>query len=495
MLNQTFSTSAILFSNKDKDKSDLKKDDIKLYEEKKDDKNYSEEDYQKLMDRIEELKKGDSDKKLLEEKKDEIILSEEETQKIKDGIEEFKKNFKLEATNSDVEEVESLLDRYRDHTSISSDYAEAFPKLVSNLSEDVNSKSADEEQEKNIIFKIVKSIHDKLEQCSKSGNIDENCVKNANLSEIINKVISESKINPQESESDPKIDKIGEVVSGTLEKEGWIKKIGDITLNDIYQKSKNLDSLLQLKLTPNYINYALNLVSYGILLRSYNKFVHNRPIPSNLSVEEYRLIKTTRTVTRFWFAGLVAPILLVSLNKFRERSELLKIEIKPVNDNDNDNQNTSLNNSLFLLFLKKLKNNNNSGSFNLIWIFSIITVLFILLIIMLWYLDIFNVFNFISELKKYKIIIMDYLKIVTLIIIIIPIIINSIMLYLLTRNNNYYTKILEQDKFLSAFGVNFINSLRNIINKNELKNYYISSCRSELLIYLFIIIIYYIFIY
>lgn len=46
---------------------------------------------------------------------------------------------------------------------------------------------------------------------------------------------------------------------------------------------------------------------------------------------------------------------------------------------------------------------------------------------------------------------MDYLKNVILIVIIIPIIINSIMLYLLTRNKNYYTKILEQDKFLSVF--------------------------------------------
>ena len=46
---------------------------------------------------------------------------------------------------------------------------------------------------------------------------------------------------------------------------------------------------------------------------------------------------------------------------------------------------------------------------------------------------------------------MDYLKNITLIIVIIPIIINSIMLYLLTRNKNYYTNILEQNKFLSAF--------------------------------------------
>ena len=90
---------------------------------------------------------------------------------------------------------------------------------------------------------------------------------------------------------------------------------------------------------------------------------------------------------------------------------------------------------------------------------------------------------------------MDYLKNVTLTIVFIPIIINSFILYLLTRNKNYYTNILEQNKFLSAFWVKFINSIINIINKNELKNYYISTSRAELIIYLFILIIYYIFIY
>ena len=158
-----------------------------------------------------------------------------------------------------------------------------------------------------------------------------------------------------------------------------------------------------------------------------------------------------------------------------------------------DNKDTSLNKSLFLLLFNNFKNNSASRvRGNLIWLFTLITVFFILLII-LWYLDIFNVLNFILELKKY--IIMDYLKNITLIIVIIPIIINSIMLYLLSRNNIFYINILDQNKYLSGYWLKFIKSIINIINKNELKNYYISTCRAELIIYLFILIIYYIFIY
>lgn len=242
IFNKTFTNSAILFS--DKAKIDLNKEDIK----------------------------------------------EEEILNFKKGVEELKN---LGTTNSEVEEVNSLLNNYvKENPNNMSSYAEDFPKLVSNSSEDLNNIS---EKENNITFNIVKSIYENLERYSNNGTIDENCVKNVNLSELINKVIYKSVQNPQGSESD-KIEKVDQIVTDTLEKEGIIKKIGEITLKDIYDKMNNLDSLLQIKFTPNY---GFNLVSYGIILRGYNKFVHNKPIASNISAEEVRVIKTTRTITRF----------------------------------------------------------------------------------------------------------------------------------------------------------------------------------------------------
>lgn len=86
----------------------------------------------------------------------------------------------------------------------------------------------------------------------------------------------------------------------------------------------------------------------------------------------------------------------------------------------------------------------------------------------------------------------DYLKYITLIVIFIPLIINSIMLYILTRKDKTGTEknILVVDKYLPSILVKFSNLLRNIVNNKELKIYYISRCKTEFFIYIFILIIY-----
>lgn len=196
---------------------------------------------------------------------------------------------------SDIHEVEesmSRLDKYvQEHPDDMLTYDEAFPKLAAKITtgSDFNqgitnsiNNSAD-----SAIFKILNSISTELKKCS--GNSD--CLKNLKLTELIQKVISMN--------SENKTEEIGKIVQNELESQGILKKIGDITLNDIYQKYKNLDEKLLIHINPNYKEIGFSMVSYGLLINRYNKYVHNRPIPTNLTSEDLRVVKTTRTIARY----------------------------------------------------------------------------------------------------------------------------------------------------------------------------------------------------
>ena len=99
---------------------------------------------------------------------------------------------------------------------------------------------------------------------------------------------------------------------------------------------------------------------------------------------------------------------------------------------------------------------------------TFIIILLIVVIFTSWYLDIFKIFTifyFISKQKK-NIIIGGYLKYITFIIILIPIFINSVILYILTRKQKIN---IEKYSNLPTIFIKIINTLRNIINNEDLK--------------------------
>lgn len=216
----------------------------------------------------------------------EIKLTKEEELKLRVGLEEMSKN--SEVSSTDVIEEKNKLDKYvEENPTILSSYDEAFPKLAS------ENKGLSEVETKSI-FDITKYIINEINNCISSGSIKEDCVNKLKLSELINK----SMLKSDEITDKNSTELISEVVRTELENSGVLQRIGDITLRDIYEKYKILDDKISLRINSNYKEIGLNMVSYGILLNRYNKYVHNRPFPTNLTPEDLRLLKTTRTISR-----------------------------------------------------------------------------------------------------------------------------------------------------------------------------------------------------
>lgn len=78
-----------------------------------------------------------------------------------------------------------------------------------------------------------------------------------------------------------------------------IDTIKDIKLGDLYDTFLKLKNQVPFEIKPNHLEIGFNLVGYGLLLRTYNKFVHNRPIHPSLKSAELEVIHATRTISRF----------------------------------------------------------------------------------------------------------------------------------------------------------------------------------------------------
>lgn len=147
----------------------------------------------------------------------------------------------------------------------------------------------------------------------------------------------------------------GVLVDVMLEEcETIIDKIGNITLSELYNNFKNISE--KININSNYKEIGFNLVSYGILVRTFNKLVINRPIPKSISNEELQVIKTTKNFSRFLFAGLVTPLLLFSFHQIRRKESLFNVNVNVNFPNVNsDNDSNSTQNSWFglLCLLKK----------------------------------------------------------------------------------------------------------------------------------------------
>lgn len=160
-----------------------------------------------------------------------------------------------------------------------SSFEEAFPNYAekTKLVEDVS------------VFEVVKQVQKILDDCVASG-YNKDCFQQIKLSGIVEKVLSNDS-------SDTLKKKVGDVI--LAEYETMIEKIGQTTLLEVYNKFKDINENLVTTIGPNYKEIGYNLIGYGILIRTFNKLVLDRPIPKSVVGEELKVIQSTRTFSKF----------------------------------------------------------------------------------------------------------------------------------------------------------------------------------------------------
>lgn len=403
-----------------------------------------------------------------------ISLSKSEEESLREGLSKLKTSF----SESEVsEEISKIKNYFENSNSVVSSFDEAFPNYV--VKSDLLEGSVDSKG----VFFITDEISKEIKKCINSGTMNSDCIDKINLSSIIRKVMSNDNVS---SDSIQISEEVGTVVRDELINKNIYERIGDITLRDIYENYNKLNENFNLNINPNYKEIGFNLVSYGLLLKSYNKFVYNRPIPTNVVGEELKVIKTTRQFSRFWFTGLVAPLLLFSFYKIREKGSYVNVNVNlPEVTSSSTTDNTTKNNGLLLLLTQKV-----NTLFPKVpkgwWV-----IIFIIIILILWKFDGKSLIYYIKDLKKDMYI--YYLKYFLLFIILVPIVINVITLYFLgKKEKNGEINILKKNIFSSILN-RYIYYI-NIIGKNkELLSYYKSRCQAELGFYVFILILYFYF--
>ena len=256
-------------------------------------------------------------------------------------------------SDSDSDSDSQIFELSKEHHSVSdylnqnnvelSSFEEAIPNyaLKTDLVDDVS------------VFEVVKQVQKILDDCVASG-YNKDCFKQIKLSGIVEKVLSNGS-------SDTLKKKVGDVILAEYDK--IIEKIGQTTLLEVYNKFKDINEKLVTTINPNYKEIGYSLIGYGILIRTFNKIVLDRPIPKSVIGEELKIIQSTRTFSKFLFAGLIAPLMLFSFHHIREKNSLFNINVNvnlPNVNIENDNNSTKESNLGLFFLLKQLKTKVNS---------------------------------------------------------------------------------------------------------------------------------------
>lgn len=223
-----------------------------------------------LVRRIEKLKSNS-----IEEK--DISLDAETVENMKKSLSDLKSDISIKNVSDEIKEVTDYLNNSNNNTS---SFDQAFPNYAKDKG------LVDEEVKNQSVFEVVKEVKKILEECASNGYPEE-CIEKLKVSNIIDKVLSKDS-------SDSLEKKVGDEIVNELT---TLEKIGNITLSEIYNKSMEFKDKFNIK--PNYVEMGLSLISYGLLLKSYNKYIDKRPLPTNVTLEELRTIKNTRAISRF----------------------------------------------------------------------------------------------------------------------------------------------------------------------------------------------------
>lgn len=185
------------------------------------------------------------------------------------------------------------------------------------------------------------------------------------------------------------------------------------------------------KLTVHALPAVVNVVSYGLILKTYLNRVHNRPFDKGLSKSELNLQRITRKnqLAFFFFCVLGAPLVMslfrVSAVSFKDMFDLT---IGGDSQAANNNSNT-VNSIIFLSYLNKKIPSWLKISFNILFVTIIVLKLF--------GFSIGSAFLSVLSINVY------YIKVAYYTIFSLRICYNLLNLYLLHKFSNQSIKILD----------------------------------------------------
>lgn len=194
-------------------------------------------------------------------------------------LSDFQDDFNTELNSENIPQIsDQITDYMNNHSLECSSFEETFPNYFSNQKEllmvDDSISEPKIETENNIsVFSITEQFLQVLKRCKDSNsNLDLDCLQKLSLSEVIRNVQSKVKDEDQiqssiEQELNPFIN-------------FFFDKVGNPTLKDTIIIEMKLYKQNMLNIEPQYLKIGSMLLSYTVLVRTFNKQVLSRPIPS-----------------------------------------------------------------------------------------------------------------------------------------------------------------------------------------------------------------------
>lgn len=293
---------------------------------------------------------------------------------LKTGLDEFKAAIK-EYNNTPLEkqEVQEVFEDVQTYIGASSDNGESFEDTMAKYwvtKADIQAKEAlkelkaleassketiDYESHITISTDILAT---NLTLCKERGL---ECTNIINVTEFL----KESKILVEKSSGDKEniITLLTHLFNEYVEKVGstTIKEVATITMD----KAENIKKYSEnINFSVNQWQSLLNIVSYSLMLRTYNKLIYDRPLPAGLSNERVARVRYYRYLTRALFASrsarpraLVLPATMVGISYFKTPLIGNVFKLLPVPQPSQLIENRAINDNaiFFFTFLKKSK--------------------------------------------------------------------------------------------------------------------------------------------
>ena len=252
---------------------------------------------------------------------------------------------------------------------------------------------------------------------------------------------------------------------------------GDITLNEAFLSLKDLKWEIILNNTPpaatiHAVPFAVNFIGFSLMMRSYMKFVHNRPFEPDITTIEKQIQQKARNRNLALFVFFWAPAILWCV---KNSAPSLKNMIN-INHDFSSASNSQIN------------NNNTSNIVNSIFLFSYINnkipswikLLFKLIFFSMIVLKLLG-FNFLDVLNN-----VYYLKIFSYVSCSLAITYQLLNLYLIYK---FYKKNTPPaiPEFLPNFIINWLKEFEILGSTNESFNEFKNMCYREILVYLLLI--------
>ena len=329
-----------------------------------------------------------------------------------------------------------------------------------------------EEELKSHLEESVKSLKEILENCGKA-NIEDlsECFKKLKISEILakHKLTPKENLNLKESiEADVK-----ESIKTSM-----IEKIGDLKVSEVLEMAKSVKDKLNIELKINPVDLAIHLFGYGLLIKSYDGFIQRVKIPKKVSPIHFETMKITSYYNRLFFASIMAPAIILSLNYVKSNQSLIKeVNFSPSSSTGISNTDY-INKNIFWGLFAKL----NIKS----WVkFIIISIILIMGLISFNFPD-FSYITFFTYL--YKNLFVFYLKWLVLILGLIPITLNLMWMIIL--------KLISKNKLpKTLYKIKYLQVLKESKENKVVYSYYYNRSIREVIFYIGILSTYFLFIY